>query len=159
MTKKYYPPKPKSISMTKQGLDEAKVEYEQKSKLREEILVRLQTAREMGDLSENGAYKYAKFELRDCDRRLRHLSKLIKHGVVVEETREGVVGFDSKVVINNGKSDMEFRMVSGYESDPTEKKLSVYSPIGKAIMGKSVGDTVTVEIPAGKTKYKILSVE
>lgn len=145
--------------MTQQGLDEAKAEFEQKSKLREEILVRLQTAREMGDLSENGAYKYAKFELRDCDRRLRHLSKLIKHGVVAEETREGVVGFDSEVVINNGKIDMEFRMVSGYESDPEQKKLSVYSPIGKAIMGKSIGDTVLVEIPAGNTEYKILSVE
>ncbi len=75
--KKYYPSKPKSIDLTQAGMDEAKVEHSELTAERAEILVRLQTAREMGDLSENGAYKYAKFELRDTDRRLRHLNKLL----------------------------------------------------------------------------------
>lgn len=156
---KYYAPKPEPIRMTQAGLDEAREEHSKLSKEREEILVRLQTAREMGDLSENGAYKYAKQELRDTDRRLRHLNKLLRFGVVTESSHSGRVDFGSKVTLNNGNMDMYFEMVSGYESDPGMKKLSVYSPIGKAILGRKSGDSVDVTVPAGVVTYRIVKVE
>lgn len=156
--KKFYLPKPQPIRLSQAGIDNAKSEHVRLSKEREEILVRLQTAREMGDLSENGAYKYAKMELRDTDRRLRHLQKLLTYGVVVTSARSGVIDFGSRVKIKSDAGEMEFELVSGYESNPQEQKLSVYSPIGKAILGKKAGDAVEVETPSGIKNYAIVSV-
>lgn len=145
--------------MTQAGLDEAQAEHDRLSKGREEILVRLQTAREMGDLSENGAYKYAKLELRDTDRRLRHLAKLLRYGVAVASQGKGVADFGSRLTVSSRNKEMVFQLVSGYESDPAQQKLSVYSPIGKALLGKKVGDTVEVLVPAGNVSYTVLKVE
>ncbi|MFC1654049.1 GreA/GreB family elongation factor [Patescibacteria group bacterium] len=158
MRKKYYQKKPDPIKLSRDGFEKAKSDVEKLSTLREEILVRLQTAREMGDLSENGAYKYAKFELRDCDRKLRHAKKLSMYGVVVEKDDNGVIGFGNTVTIKGDQGEMTFELVSGYESDPNVGKLSVYSPIGKAVQGKRPGDKVDVDVPAGKNTYEILNV-
>jgi len=157
--KKYFLPKPVPIRLTQAGMDETKAEHAKLAKTREEILVRLQTAREMGDLSENGAYKYAKMELRDTDRRMRHLLKLMTYGVVVKSAGTGIIDFGSWVTIETNGKTFKYQLVSGYESDPALKKLSVYSPIGKAILRKKAGEKVEVEVPAGTVTYLIVKVE
>lgn len=126
---------------------------------RDEIVNRLQAAREMGDLSENGAYKYAKFELRSTDSRIRHLTKLLENGEVKSSTHSGMVDFGSRVTLDNGKQQQSFTLVSHLESNPQKQKLSLDSPLGKTLIGKKVGDQVEITAPAGTLTYKILKIE
>jgi len=155
---KFTPPKPKPIQFTKEGYHENQKEFDKLTKDRKNILVRLQTAREMGDLSENGAYKYAKFELRNTDRKLRQLTRFLRYGVIVKSKDKHTVSFDNTVTLDNGTTKQKFKIVSGYESDPNKNKLSLYSPIGKAIKGKKVGDKVDVQIPTGTIAYTIIDI-
>ncbi len=122
------------------------------------VVVNLRTAREMGDLSENGAYKAARFELSAIDRELRRLNFLLRFGEVVAIQYTGSIAFGSQVSITDGKKTLEFMLVDGYESDPQQKKLSLKSPIGKAVFGKKVGDRVVVTAPSGQKNYTIVSV-
>lgn len=158
MPTKQFVKKPKPIQLTKEkyaqsGKDKAKLQIE-----RAEILIRLQKAREMGDLSENGAYTAAKSELRDTDRKLRHLERLLKWGLVVENKPNGKIQFNSKVTLDNGKNQPNYHLVSGFESDPLKGKLSVFSPLGKALMGKTTGEKITITAPKGEITYTITSV-
>jgi len=156
---KFIPQKPKPIQLTQEKYDQSKKEHLELTKERKEILVRLQTAREMGDLSENGAYTAAKFELRSTDRQLRHLDRLIRWGKVVKSQKNDTASFDSHVTLDNGQKQFKYHLVSGFESDPSKGKLSVYSPLGKAIIGKSINAQVQINTPNGNTTYKILKIE
>lgn len=159
MSKKYVPPKPKPIQLTKEKYQ--KSEKDKKSLLanRAKILIRLQRAREMGDLSENGAYTAAKSELRDTDRKLRHLERLLRWGVITTSKPTGKIQFDSKVVLDNGSKKLNYHLVSGFESDPLKGKLSVYSPLGKTLLGKIAGDKAIARTPAGNVTYLVISVK
>jgi len=150
--------RPDPIPMTKAGLDKARVDYEALQIKREEVLIRLQAAREQGDLSENGAYTSAKFELASVDREMRRLGYLLKYGVVTTSTNNGVVGFGSTITLQKDKKTMTFMLVSGFESDPGAKKLSEQSPFGKAVLGRREGESVVVTAPAGETSWKIIKV-
>jgi transcription elongation factor GreA len=155
---KYIPKKPKSILLTEEKYQQSKDEKLKLIKERKEILVRLQTAREMGDLSENGAYTAAKSELRDTDRKLRTLERLLRYGVVTKAKQDGKIEFDSKVVLDNGTKKTSYHMVSGFESDPLKGKLSVFSPLGRALIGKSANQKVIISAPVGEITYTIVSV-
>lgn len=150
--------RPPAIPLTQAGFDKAKRDYEALQTKREEILIRLQAAREMGDLSENGAYTAAKHELGETDRELRRLGYLLKYGVVTANAGSGTVGFGSEVTLERDGKQMTFLLVSGYESNPAEKKLSEQSPFGRAVLGKKVGDVVVVQAPAGEVSWKIVRV-
>lgn len=152
-------PVPKKIPFTRQGLEKVKNDYQALSEKRKEILIRLQAAREMGDLSENGAYTSAKFELRSTDRELRRLKFLLRFGEVKEKRTGDLIDFGSKVVLDDGNGKMTFMLVSGYESNPGEEKLSVNSPLGQAIVGKKQGDKVVIKTLDGEINYTILTVE
>lgn len=147
------------IRLTQEGYDTAKRDLEVLLNKRKGAVVNLQTAREMGDLSENGAYKAARFELSGIDREIRRLKFLLRVGIVREVTNKGYIDFGSVVTLDDGKNKITFTLVSGYESNPAENKLSLTSPIGKAVMGKRIGDTVTVHAPAGAKTYKIINFE
>jgi transcription elongation factor GreA len=113
----------------------------------------------MGDLSENGAYIYAKFELGSITRQLSQLRHLLKNGVVIQKSLDNErVVFGCTVTLTNGKKELTFTLVSMHESDLANQKLSIESPIGMAIIGKKVGDTAQVETPNGKIEYKILKI-
>ena len=151
-------PKPARIQFTKQGYQKVEKDFKDLTQKRKEAVIRLRTAREMGDLSENGAYKAARFELSSIDRELRRLSYLLRLGEVVETQNTGVVDFGRRVMIDDGTKHITFILVNVYESDPRQEKLSINSPIGRAILGKRVGDTVTVTAPAGKTTYTVVDI-
>lgn len=151
---------PQSIPLTAEFYEATTTKYNKLVRERAEVMKRLQTAREMGDLSENGAYKYAKFELGSIGRQLQQLKFLLDHGVVVQKPTEPTqVSFGVTVtVMVNGKSHT-YALVSQYESDPKAGKLSLESPIGAALMNKKVGDAVDVEIPSGRATYLITHIE
>lgn len=149
---------PSKIPFTQETFDNMKAEIERLNTYREEVVIRLQAAREQGDLSENGAYKYAKMELGDIGRKLRDLKYKLAFGYVPAAPAMGVIDFGATVTIKNEKRDMTFMLVSQHESDPTQNKLSTNSPIGKAVKGKKVGDLIEVVAPAGVIKWEIVKV-
>lgn len=146
------------IQFTKSGYEKLKTELIQLEKEREEVIERLQKAREQGDLSENGAYKAARFELGDVDRQLRITKYQLRYGKVVEKSTTDKADFGSTIIIDDGNKKMTFTLVGGYESDPIQHKLSTISPIGKAVLGKKVGDEIIVYAPTGERKFKVIKV-
>ena len=151
-------PKVHSIPFTKDAYEKLKADLYALKKRREEVVVRLTAAREQGDLSENGAYKYAKQELGEIGRQMRHLKYQLLFGYAATAKSGGVIDFGSTVTIKNDSREITFMLVSEYESNPSEKKLSTSSPIGSAVIGKKVGDTVTIALPNGETSYTIIAV-
>lgn len=125
---------------------------------RAEVMARLKTAREMGDLSENGAYRYAKFELGSVDRQLRRINHLLSEGAVVQSQQHTMVEFGARVTFKGPKGSQTVLIVSEHESNPTQHKLAMTSPIGAAMMGKVVGDSVSVSTPRGEVQYTIVAI-
>lgn len=148
-----------SIQLTQEGYDKFQADFDRLTAERPEVLIRLQAAREMGDLSENGAYHAARFELSTIDRQLKKLTYQLRFAEITATKKAGIADFGSTVTLDNNGKTMTFTLVSGYESDPKAGKLSVYSPIGQAVMGKKVGDIAIVNAPAGKISLKIISLE
>jgi len=151
----------RKIQLTKEGLEKLKKELEELEKnKRPKAVDRLQKARAMGDLSENSEYSAAKEELELIERQILEMKTIIENAEIIQSDHDKQkVGIGSKVVVEvNGKRD-EFTIVGEFEANPLEKKLSHHSPIGKALLGKKVGETIEVEVPAGKISYKILAIK
>ena len=151
----------KKIYLTREGLGDLKKEYEDLSKIkRPDVLTRVSQARDLGDLSENAEYVAAREELAFIDGRLDELEELLKQAVVINGGRKpgSIVKLGSTVTLHvKGKKEI-FTVVGEWEADPKERKISHESPLGKALIGKKVGDKVEVEAPAGKLLYSIVSV-
>ncbi|MEX2013018.1 MAG: transcription elongation factor GreA [Candidatus Levyibacteriota bacterium] len=153
----------KKIYLTKEGLEELKKEHEQLAKVRRpDILNRVSEARNMGDLSENAEYTAARDELSFIDGRIDELEELLKQAVVIAEPTKNsnhVVKLGSTVKLSLKDKHEIFTVVGEWEADPKEKKISHESPLGKALIGKKIGEKAEVEAPAGKVVYTIVSVE
>lgn len=136
---------PKPIIFTPGGYQTLRPKLDELIIKRERVLVELQRAREQGDLSENGAYKAARFELGDTDRAIRQLQHQIKYGKAVESPADGSIGVGStvKLLRDDGKK-FTYTIVGTYEADPMNGKISIESPMGKALMARKVGDVVVV---------------
>ncbi len=148
------------ILMTKDGLAELKAEYDELVKVkRPAVVTRLSEARDLGDLSENSEYAAAKQDLAFIDGRVVELEEILRAAKVITSHKRGQVDVGCKVTLHaNGKRDV-FTVVGEWEANPKEKKISHSSPLGKALLGKKVGEEVEVEAPAGKLLYKILHIE
>lgn len=147
------------IPFTKEGLDKVRARYDLLTQRRPDVLERLQKAREMGDLSENGAYQAARFELGSLDRELKKLTYLVRLGRVKDDKSIDVAHFGSKVTVKLDDKEISFRLVTKHESDLNSGKLSDSSPLGRAVMGKKRGDQSTMQTPNGSKKVTILKVE
>lgn len=126
-----------------------------------EAIERVAKARDFGDLSENAEYHSAKEDLSAVEGRVEELRDIITRVVVVDIKKAGDaevgIGSSVEVEVNGGKHN--FSIVGEWEADPAAKKISHESPLGKALIGKKVGDTVEVEAPAGKVVYVINEVK
>lgn len=150
---------PSKIKFTEEGYTKVQNEFERLTQKRKEAVTSLQRAREMGDLSENGAYKAARFQLSDIDRQLRWFKYQIRFGEVTESNKTDRVGFGNIVTLVNNDGTITFMLVDGFESNPKEHKLSLHSPIGRAVEGKEVGEKIVVIAPAGIIEYTITKLE
>ncbi len=120
---------------------------------------RLQKARNMGDLSENSEYTSSKDELAIIEDRIFEIQETLKKAEVVEDHHNNhEVSLGSHITVSTNGEEKDYHIVGEYEADPATNKLSTTSPIGKALLGKKVGDTVEIEVPAGTTQYKILKI-
>lgn len=146
----------KKIYLTKEGLEDLKRELEELVKTkRPEVLDRVSQARNMGDLSENAEYTVAREELSFIDGRIDELEELLKEAVLISNNHSSTIKLGSSVKVNTPDGNEEFTLVGEWEADPKERKISHESPLGKALLGKKVGETVEVEAPAGKIIYTI----
>ena len=152
--------KTKKIYLTKVGYDDLKKEYDDLIKIkRPDVLSRVSQARNLGDLSENAEYVASREELSFVDGRIDELEELLKEVEIISQSRSNnVVKLGSTVTVDIGKEKDVFTLVGEWEADPHQKKISHESPLGKALLGKKVGDKVEVEAPAGKILYTIRSI-
>ncbi len=148
------------VLLTKDGLVELKKEYDELVNVkRPAAVVRLSDARDLGDLSENSEYASAKQDLSFIDGRIIELEEILHGAQVVTSHKRGLVEVGCKVTLHTDGKREVFTVVGEWEANPVEKKISHESPLGKALLGKKVGDAVEVEAPAGKLLYKILHIE
>jgi transcription elongation factor GreA len=147
--------------LTVNGLKKLQDELEEIKKRKIPAVVeRLSMARAEGDLSENSAYQGAREELEFLENRVAELESVIDTGSVVGPAKKsGVVDVGHTVTATVSGKKMIFVMVGDWEADPKSGKISSNSPIGKALIGKKVGDKVEVSIPAGKVIYTIISID
>jgi transcription elongation factor GreA len=154
----------KKIYLTKEGLEELRKEHADLAKVkRPQTVQRLTDARNQGDLSENAEYVAAREELSFIDGRIDELEEILKQVVIITDTTSKSSGasvkLGSEVTVKiDGKSEI-YRVVGEWEADPTQKKISHESPLGKALIGKKLGEKVEVEAPAGKIAYTIVSIQ
>lgn len=150
----------KKIQFTKEGYEGLQTELDELIKnKKQQAIDRLGLARSMGDLSENSEYTAAKEELAFVDGRIKEIEELLKRGVVVKSAPSAGISIGAEVTVDRDGKVETYSIVGEFEADPMLKKLSATSPIGKALIGKKEGDTVTVEVPAGKLNYKILKIK
>ena len=151
----------KKTQLTKGGLEKLQQELDElKGKKRPYSVDRLQKARAMGDLSENSEYQAAKEELAFVEGRIQEIEEIIKNVEVVENHNHGhFIDMGSKVTVEVNGQIEELHIVGEFEADPLQKKLSHTSPIGTALLGKKVGEVVSVKVPAGEIIYKILEIK
>ena len=148
----------KKILLTKAGWEKLQAEHKALSASRIHAVADLKTAREMGDLSENAAYKVARSRLSSVDSRLRYLGRILHQAVVQEKSSDGRIGIGSNVKLEiNGKI-VNYEIVNSVESDLSQGKLSTSSPVGRRLMGREKGEEVRVFIPQGEINYKIIAV-
>ena len=130
---------------------------------RKEVAQKIKEAREQGDLSENAEYDAAKDEQRDIELRIEEQEKLLKNAEVVVEEEIDVnkinIGCKVKLLDVEYDEEMEFYIVGSTEANSLQNKISNEAPVGRALIGKSVGDVVDVETQAGIIQYKVLEIQ
>ena len=150
--------------LTEEGLAKLEDELQDlKVNRRKEVAAKIKEAREQGDLSENAEYDAAKDEQRDIETQIAELEEILKNAEVVQDnnTDKDAIKMESVVKLHDVEydEDIEYVIVGSSEADSLNNKISNESPLGAAMLGKKVGDTVKVEAPAGVIEYKIISVQ
>src|SRR5436190_2101392 len=151
------------IVLTPAGHDRIEKELERlKTVERREVAERIRDSKQFGEYSENAEYEDAKIEQAFVEGRITELRRILQIARVIEpdEIPTDVIGIGSIVTVKDmkHKDEWEFTLVSPFESDPDQDRISDESPIGNALLGKKVGDVVDVSIPDGHIKYKILGI-
>lgn len=151
----------KEIYLTEKGLDEIKKELDfLKLEKRPEVILALKEARAQGDLSENSEYDAARNEQALVESKIAELEKMVENAVVIKEVDTDKVSIGTSVKIeyvDDGEIE-SYMVVGSKEADPFENKISNESPIAQAIMGKKIGDVVSVASPNGQYSVKILEI-
>lgn len=149
----------KQIRFTKEGFEKAQQEYEELQKQRPAAVEDLKKARELGDLKENGYYQASRRKLSHIDGRLFRLKMDMKYAVIIEAAAGDRVSIGSQVTLVNKEEERTYAIVGDFEANPSERKISLLSPLGRAVDGKRIGDEVVLETPRGKIVYKLLAIK
>ncbi len=151
----------KEVFVTEAGLEEMKKELEHlKLVRRPEVISALKDARALGDLSENAEYDAARNEQAIVENKIKELEVAIEHAKIINNVAADEVGVGNSVKLQyvDDNETETYTIVGSKEADPDSNKISNESPIAKAIIGKKVNTTVTVESPSGKYEVKILEI-
>ncbi len=149
--------------ISKEGFEKLKAEWENlKYVERPAMINQVQAAAAEGDRSENAAYTYGRMRVREIDRRLRELDRILDGAQVVETQAptDGTIKFGATIKMRDIKTKREktYSIVGEKEIDPLQGRISMKSPIGEALMGKKQGEQVQVQAPKGVITYEIVEV-
>lgn len=150
------------VILTPEGLAKLEQELEElKTVKRRELAARIKLAISYGDLKENSEYHSAKNDQAFMETRILVIDKMLKHARVVESQDTSTVHVGSIVTLNDVEfsEKIEYRIVSPSEADVLENRISYESPLGNALIGKVVGDIVSVNAPVGMIKYELLEIK
>lgn len=153
----------KEVLLTYEGLKKLEEELEfLKGEKRKEIADRIKQSLAFGDISENSEYDEAKNEQAQNEVRIVQLEGMLKNASIIdeEEVDTKVVNLGARVKIRDIKSkeDYDYQIVGSTEADPASNRISNESPVGSALLGHKVGDTVDIEVPGGKMKFKVIDI-
>jgi len=151
------------VFLTKEGYKEKEERLEYlKTEKRQDVIEKLKTARDFGDLSENAEYDAARDEQAKLEAEIEMLEETLRIAKIVDtkKVKTGSVSVGNKVKLYDEEFDeeLEYTIVGSLECDPNKGLISNESPIGKAIMGKKVGEKVEIETPSGIIVMKVLSI-
>lgn len=153
----------KEVILTEEGLRQLQEEVSHLSTVkREEVAERIRQARDFGDITENSEYDDAKNEQAMLEHRISLLQEKLRRARVIKEsdidTEKVSVGSTVTLRDRDNGDIRVYTLVGSAEADPVKAKLSNESPVGQAIIGKRVGDVVTVPVPVGSLSYEILAI-
>ncbi len=150
----------KTFRLTKEGIDELKLELEGLTAERAEIAESIRTAREFGDLSENSEYQSARAAQERNESRISEIEHILQNVELIKTPHSSAkVQLGSKVSLKSDDgTTKEFQIVGTVEADPLNGKISDESPIGKALIGKQEKDEVEIKTPLESTVYKVIGI-
>jgi transcription elongation factor GreA len=148
----------KQFRLTQEGVNELKNELVTLIAKRTDIAEAIRSARELGDLAENAEYQSARQEQERNENRVSEVEAILQSVEIIKKPTAGSkVQLGSEVTLKNGKTKV-FTVVGTVEADPLNGKISDESPIGRALLGKAVGDHVEIKTPADTTTYQIAAI-
>lgn len=147
------------ILLTAEGLERLKNELQQVKARRIEAADRMKEAAQPGDIEDNPEYEQAKEEVARLDERIYELEEMIGRAQIIQERHSSVIEPGSTIEVEDEEGTrMTYHLVGAVEADPGAGRISVESPVGRALVGKQKGDRVSVSVPAGTIELKIISV-
>lgn len=150
----------KLFKLTQDGVNELQLELDELIANRPDVTERIKSARELGDLSENAEYASARAEQERNENRIAEIDHILKNVDIISAPKNSTVvhlGTTVELKANNGK-EKKFQIVGTVEADPMAGKISDESPIGKALLGKRVGDEVEIVTPAETTMFSVVAI-
>ena len=147
----------KAYQITEDGRAALEQELDELKGRRGDIAEKIAAARDFGDLSENAEYDAAREEQGLVETRIAEIEDILQNASIIQATTGSTVGLGSRVELKTGDKTVVYSLVGPVEADPLSGKISNESPIGLQLMGKSVGDQVTISTPKGDTTYEIVS--
>ena len=148
------------IQLTQEGYHKLQSELDElKQEKRPDAVERLKKARAIGDLSENSEYAAAREHLAFIDGRIMEIETMLENANVISVSgKSNEVALGSRVTVEFDNQKETYQIVGEFEADPVNKKLSITSPIGQALVGKRKEEIVAVDTPSGKITYKIIDI-
>jgi transcription elongation factor GreA len=156
---KRYEPKRDPIPVTAESMERMKVELDDLTRVqRPQVVARIKSARELGDLKENSDYQAAREEQSFLEGRVRLLEDRLRYAVIMDETQGNRVSLGSSVIVEHDGDELTYSIVGTTEADPAAGRISTSSPVGAALVGASVGDEVQVRTPRGAVSYRVVKI-
>ncbi|WP_018131731.1 transcription elongation factor GreA [Effusibacillus pohliae] len=154
----------KEVLLTQGGLKKLEEELDYlRAVKRKEVAERIKTAISFGDISENSEYEDAKNEQAFIEGRIITLEKMLRNARIINhsDVDTNIVGIGSTVKLKDLEFGdvVEYTIVGSAEADPLENRISNQSPVGQALLGRSIGEVVDVNVPAGVIQYEILEIK
>ena len=151
------------VFLTKAGFNKLMEDLKYlKTKKRREIASALDHARQLGDLSENAEYDSAKQAQDVNEKRIAELEFKLSRGKIIDDVKissdKVYIGAKVKLKDLDSKEDIDYMLVTEDEADFAQGKISITSPVGKALLGKKKGDIAQIKVPAGMLKYKVIKI-
>lgn len=148
----------KTYQITNQGKKDLEAELEQLKGRRSGIADKIAAARDYGDLSENAEYDTAREEQGVVETRIAEIEDILLNAEIIKASKSAGVSLGNAVELKTAGKTVNYTVVGPVEANPLEGKISNESPIGSQLMGKKVGDKLTISTPKGDTIYEVVSI-